>query len=447
MTPRRFTMANRQRNSTWLDRRTALEASAFTAATAAFGCLSASTSPAWGSEARHEIGPSGWWRWRGPFGNNHAAAGASVPNQVTSENTTQLAAIPGRGHSSPIVTDSSVYLTTADKTQGVQSVVAVSNNGGLRGVFPIHRGGLPRENHRKNTEASSTLAFDGERLFATFYNGGAIRLTCLTTDGQIQWQKTVGAYNPRQYKYGYAASPLLYRDSVIVVGDFDGPAFLAALDRRSGEVIWKTDRPRATSFSSPIVAHVAGRDQLLISGGKMVASYDPGNGRTLWQAAGATTMATCGTMVWDDQRVFASGGYPKSETVCVAADGTARMVWSNNVKCYEQSMLISDDHVYAVADNGIAYCWRASDGSTMWRERLDGPFSSSPVLVGDTIHVFNESGRGYAFKATPERFQQTGESQVADQIFATPAIVDDTMYLRVANGRAGDRQELLLAVR
>ena len=387
-----------------------------------------------------------WWRWRGPEGTNHAAAGVSGPASLERSKAAWSVNLPGRGHSSPIVVGDSIYLTTADKSAGTQSALAISRDGKPKWSQKIHQGGIPTENHPKNTEASPSLAFDGESLFGSFYNSGAIFLTKLSTAGKVLWQKKVGDYQPRQYKYGYAASPLLYGNSVIVVGDYDGPSFLAALDRQTGETNWKVRRPGRLSFSSPIVANVAGREQLLLSGADMVASYDPKTGALIWKVDDATTMATCGTMVWDDKYVFASGGYPKAETVCIAADGSGKVIWSNNTKCYEQSMLAHDGYIYAVADSAIAFCWRATDGQTMWRQRLGGKYSSSPLLVGDKIYVFNEAGNGFVFGATPQDFSGIAQTKIADEVFASPVVVEDTMYLRVADNR-GRRQESLLAIR
>lgn len=392
-------------------------------------------------------GELGWWTWRGPCGNNVAktaefAAGGITPGRVVWET-----AVPGRGHSSPIVTDRAIYLTTADTTAGTQSVLAFDRRSGKALWAEVaHQGGLPRENHRKNTEATPTVAFDGRRVIATFYNGDEIVASAYSPDGKRLWQKSVSRYTPERYKYGYAASPTLYGDTVIFASEYDGPSFLTALSLETGETVWQAQRPNSPSFSSPIVARVAGRDQLLISGSATIASYDPRDGAANWEVP-ATAMATCGTLVWDDQNVYASGGFPESETACVRADGSATLVWKNNQKCYEQSMLSFDGHVYAVTDQGVAYCWRASDGEMMWRHRLGGDYSCSPILVGDVIYAFNEGGQTFALRATPERFVDVGTGKIGDEVFASPAIVGDTMYQRVARGQADDRQEYLLAIR
>ncbi|MEM8667999.1 MAG: PQQ-binding-like beta-propeller repeat protein [Planctomycetota bacterium] len=389
---------------------------------------------------------SNWQTWRGPQGNNHVVG---APNILTTIDNSEIAwstLVPGRGHSSPIVYDDQIFLTTADKAAGTQSVLAITRQGKPAWQRVVHRGGIPAANHPKNTEASPSVACDGKSLFSAFYNDKAVRLTKLSLDGQVEWQKSVHSYFPSKYKYGYAASPCLYRDQIILVGDYDGDSFLASLDRNTGETIWKVKRPSKISFSSPIIANIAGRDQLLLSGCEQVASYDPANGSLLWRVPGATTYATCGTMVWEGDRVYASGGYPKAETVCIRADGSGKVLWANSVKCYEQSMLCHDGHVYAVSDGGVAYCWRGTDGKALWKKRLGGNYSSSPLLVGNDIHVFNERGEGFAFAASPSAFQERGRSRVGDEVFSSPIVVDDTMYLRVAVRRER-RQESLLAIR
>jgi outer membrane protein assembly factor BamB len=429
-----------------LDRRGALVAGLSAAASALPLDPSRSAAASDQAERQAENQIEQWWGWRGPRGNNHAAPGTRPPASIDRAAVLWSVDVPGRGHSSPIVAEDSIYLTTADKAAGTQSVLAFSRAGRPRWEKVVHRGGLPEKNHRKNTEASPTAAFDGEAVFAAFYNAGGIQLSKLSPAGELIWQRTVGPYRPQRYQYGYAASPLIEGDRVIINVDYDGDAFLAAVDRRNGETVWKIRRPGKMSFSSPIVGQVAGRRQLLLSGAEMVAAYDPDDGALLWRTPGATTMATCGTMVWEGDRVFASGGYPDAETVCIAADGSGQVLWSNRTKCYEQSMLVKDGYVYAVADNGVAYCWRGADGKTMWRERLGGKYSSSPLLVGETVIVFDEGGRGFVFAATPEAFDLQQEVKLADECFASPVMVGETLYLRVAE-TAGGRQEKLLALR
>ena len=144
--------------------------------------------------------------------------------------------------------------------------------------------------------------------------------------------------------------------------------------------------------------------------------------------------------------MIASGGYPDSQTAAVAADGSGRVLWTNRVKCYEQSMLCHDGYVYALADNGIAYCWNARNGQERWKQRLQGPVSSSPLLVGDRIHATNEKGTTFVFRATPQKYEQIARNKLGTEAFASPAVADNVLYMRVTQGRGRQRQEMLFAI-
>jgi outer membrane protein assembly factor BamB len=342
-----------------------------------------------------------------------------------------------------------------------QFILSLDRRTGMpRWETQISQGGFPAQNHPKNTEATPTVASDGQRLFATFFHHEKIQLTALSPDGKILWQQDLGPFNPQRYKYGYAPSPLIYRNLVIVAAEHDGESFITARDRQTGAQIWRTPRPSNITFSSPVVAHVASRDQLLLSGSEMVASYDPVDGRQLWTAPG-TTAATCGTMVWEGDLVVASGGYPKAETLAVRADGSGTVLWTNPQKCYEQSMLAYQGHVYALTDNGVMYCWRINDGKEMWKHRLKGPVSSSPVLAGGHIYWANEEGTWYVFKPNPSRFELVAENKLLDEAFASPAAVaniedgasgastsatDGRLFIRTATGTGAARKEFLFCI-
>ena len=388
-----------------------------------------------------------WPWWRGPNNNGIAEAGQDVPTSWSStKNVIWKTPVFGRGHSSPTVVGDRIFLATADEQKQIQYVVAFQRDTGKElWRKEISKGGFPRT-HPKNTHATCTVACDSQLLFVAFHHHAKVTLACLDINGKEQWKKDVGRFDPKVYEYGYAPSPLFYGKNVVLSGDYEGGGFIAAYDRVSGNQAWKVARPKQLSFSSPIVAKVADKDQLLISGCNLVAAYDPANGEKLWSTLG-TTMATCGTMVWQDDLVFASGGYPKSETICVKADGSGKVIWRNNQKCYEQSMLAYDGYIYAVTDRGIAYCWRASDGKEMWKARMcQAPISASPILVGDNIFLSDESGTTYVFKATPAQFSKVGQNRLGTDAFATPTVCGNRIYLRVANGKGRQRQEYLYCI-
>jgi outer membrane protein assembly factor BamB len=387
-----------------------------------------------------------WPCWRGPGGQNHAEPAQNLPATFSAtEHVLWKSPVPGRGHSSPIVVGNQIFLTTADEQRQVQSVLAFDRNTGKeRWQTVVNTGGFPGQIHSHNTHATPTLACDGERLFALFNNHGHAQLTALALDGRILWQIVAGDFEPERYKFGFAPSPLLFGPLVIVASEFEH-GFLAAFDRISGKEAWRVSREGIISFSSPIIARAAGREQLLLSGGDHLRSFNPLTGVLLWQAPGCSK-ATCGTAVWEAGLAFASGGFPEHETICTKADGSGEVLWHNGENCYEQSLLAHAGYVYAVDNDSIAFCWRASDGKEMWKHRLGGKVSASPVLADGRIYQINERGTLYVLRESAEKYDLLLKTQFGDEAFATPAICGGRMYLRVADRSASERQEFLYCI-
>ncbi|MFG0333755.1 MAG: PQQ-binding-like beta-propeller repeat protein [Maioricimonas sp. JB049] len=384
-----------------------------------------------------------WPWWRGPAGTGIAAAGQDPPIEW-SENTNVRwkATVPGRGHSSPILVGNQIFLTTADEKDQTQSVVALDRETGeLLWQTQLNRGGFAEKIHSKNTHATPTVACDGQAVYAVFPNHGRLQLAALTLDGEKLWEIDAGPFVPKKYEFGYGPSPLLHGGNVIVASEFE-QGFIAAFSTRDGSESWRIPRTDNTSYSSPIVARIAGREQMLISGADHVWSFDPLSGTLLWKEKG-TTKATAGTVVWEGDVVFASGGFPEGQTIAIRADGSGEILWSNGVSCYEQSMIAANGYLYAVNDRGIAFCWNGLTGEEMWKKRLGGPISASPVLARGNIYATNEMGTTFVFRASPDEFRLVAENQLGDETFATPTICGGRIYMRVASSATGERIETL----
>lgn len=401
--------------------------------------------PLTGSLAGH------WHQWRGPTSDNHAADNVSLPRKwdlATGEAIAWKTKLPGRGHSTPIFTRDGIFLTTADSDAGTQSVLRLDSlTGRIQDEYVLHRGTLPSRIHPKNSHASPSMAFDGERYFASFYTDDSIVLTALSSDGNQLWQAKVSAFKPSVFKFGYGASPIIEDDVVIVAAEYDGKdSGIYALDRKTGKHVWKIARPSNLNFSSPIVATIAGSRQLLIAGADTFSSYDPTTGHLRWQVD-TTTEAICGTVVWDNRQVMISGGNPVSGTWCVSADGRGKLKWSNRVMCYEQSLLAIKNYVFAVADSGVAYCWQTRDGTETWKKRLfAGGVSASPLLADGQLVVASERGKIVLLKASPDRFELIAEIQTGNSIFATPIAIGNRLYVRTGVNESGGHQEYLIAI-
>jgi len=400
--------------------------------------------------AGHSAVADNWPCWRGPDANNHASESTDAPiswNLQTGGNIVWKTPLPGRGHSSPVVIEDGIFLTTAEEGNQTQSLLKFDREGGrLNDQWILHQGTLPPRIQSNNSHASPTPSYDGESLFVSFFTDEAIWVTAMTTEGVEVWKTRVCDFKPTIFEFGYGASPLVEDDLVIVAAEYNGrDSGLYALDTRNGKIVWKAARPQTWTFASPIAATIAGQRQVLLAGGDEVTAYDPQTGRVLWTVE-AGTEAMCGTAVWDERSIIVSGGNPVHGTWCVSGDGTQTKKWENQVKCYEQSLLAIKNFVFAVADSGVAYCWRTRDGGEMWKKRLfSGSISASPLLANGRLYVASERGTVYVIAALPDRFDLLSENPTGDSIFASPVAVDDRIYLRTGVGQGSDRQEFLVA--
>lgn len=382
-----------------------------------------------------------WPWWRGPQRNGVANPNQDPPTEWSAtRNVAWKSPVPGRGHSSPTVVGARIYMATADQEQGTQSVLCYDRESGrLLWQTEVHRGGLMRKNE-KSSAASGTVACDGESVFVNFANSGAVFVTALGLDGKQRWQVKIDDYIIHQ---GYGASPALYRSLVLASADSHAGGCLAALDRKTGAIVWKRDRPKEPNYTSPIILHVDGRDQLLLTGCNTVSSFDPLTGDTFWEVKGATTECVTST-VTDGQRVFSSGGYPKNHLAAILADGSGKIEWETKDRVYVPSLLAKDGHLFGVLDAGVAACWQSDTGKEKWKKRLGGgEFSASPVLVGDRIYATAEGGSTFIFRADANKYEEIAVNKLGDQALASPTICGGRIYIRVVEQDGENRQEML----
>ena len=220
----------------------------------------------------------------------------------------------------------------------------------------------------------------------------------------------------------------------------------AALDRETGEFVWRNERPTKPNYPSPVIFEVAGKPQLLYTGCDLVTSLNPSTGKTNWEIEGATTECVT-TTVTDGTHVFTSGGYPTNHVSAVKADGSGEVVWQNKVRVYVPSMIAHEGYLYGVTDAGVAYCWESATGKKIWNGRLGGTFSSSPTMAEGRIYVTNESGMTFVYAATPEKFELLAKNKLGDHVMATPAFAGNQLIYRVAMRQSDSRQEWLYCLR
>jgi len=380
-----------------------------------------------------------WPALRGPTGDGIANPNQKPPLKWSaSENVVWKAPIPGRGHSSPIVVGDKVFLATAEEDREIQSVLCFERGSGKQlWKTHVHEGGMDRKGNKKASQASSTIACDGERLLINFLNRDAIYTTALDLDGEQLWQTRVSDFKTHQ---GFGSSPTMHGRLVYVTTDSPAGGVVAALDKTLGEIVWKQERPQKANYASASVLRLGGKDQVLVQGCDLVSSFDPLSGKKLWEMEGATTECVT-SIVTDGERIFVSGGYPRKHVQAIKADGSMQTAWESTLQVYVPSMIVHQAHLYAVQDNGVATCWRSDTGEEKWKARVGGTFTASLILVGDLLFGTNESGQTFIFKANPEKFELVAENKLGDEVYATPAICGGRIYMRVVEGKGQQRQE------
>lgn len=387
------------------------------------------------------VQPNDWPWWRGPSRNGTAVDGQYPIKWSSEAGIRWQASIPGKGHGSPIVIGNQVVLLTAVRDPDQQWALSFDRDTGKElWRTKVHEGGFVAKQNEKSTSANSTPSSDGERIFCNFLSHDAIYTTALDLQGQQLWQAKINDYVLHQ---GFSSSPMPYGPLVLVSADTKGgKGVLCGLNRATGKMAWSHARPALPNYPSPIVLNVAGKEQLIQIGCDKVTSLDPLSGSVNWEIDGATTECVTST-VTDGTHIFTSGGYPKNHLAAVKADGSGTIAWENPARVYVPSMVLKDGYLYAMLDAGVATCFKSDTGEEKWKQRVGGTFSSSLVLAGESIYATDEAGKTTIFRATPEKYEQLGENQLGNIVFATPALCGGRIYHRVAQSDGDKREETL----
>lgn len=391
-----------------------------------------------------------WPNWRGPSGDG-VSAGKGIPTKWSStENIAWKIAVPGEGHSSPIVWGDKVFLTSSLTEKNKRILLCIDR---LSGQTVWQRDVVqspPETVHRLNSRASGTPATDGKQVYVTFMRAegdeviapnvgserlitpGKIIVAAYDLDGNEKWKTNVGDFLSA---HGFNTCPVLFEDLVILNGDHDGNAYLVALDRQSGRQRWRTRRENKTrSYVTPIIREIDGITQMILSGSLCIASYDPRNGKRHWIVDGPTEQFVA-SMVYDGKYVFATGGYPERHTLAIRPGGKGNVTdthiaWrTTRGAAYVPSPIISGRYLLMVADSGIASCFEARTGKRHWMERLPGGHSPSPVSADGLVYFVSDRGVTTIIRPS-ETFAVIAKNELGEPVSASPAISQGQIFLR-----------------
>jgi outer membrane protein assembly factor BamB len=400
-----------------------------------------------------------WGQWRGPLGNGVAPHGRPPLSWSETHGVRWKTPIPGRGHSSPVVWGDRVFLTTAIPHGETHEPGAVAAPGAHDNVPPARdqrfvvlavdrrdgsiawqttvRTGRPHDStHETGSWASPSAVTDGAHVIASFGSAG---LYGLAPDGRVLWQVDLGDMQAL-HGHGEGSSPALHGETVVVNWDHEAGSFVAALDKRTGELRWKVPRQEGTSWSTPLVVEHAGRAQVVVAATRRVRAYDLADGRLLWECGGLSGNVVASPVAGDGY-VYAANSYDSRAMLAVRLDrargditGTDAVAWTRDRDTpYVPSPLLDGDALCFLKHyQGLWTCLEARTGRALFGpERLPGVGNvyASPVAAGDRVYVAGLDGTTAVLRRGPA-FAVLAQNRLDDSFAASPAIAGDALFLR-----------------
>jgi len=377
-----------------------------------------------------------WPAWRGPRGDGASLETNAPTHWSPTENLAWKTAVPGIGHSSPIVWGDRIFTATAFPEQEERALLCFDRRTGqIRWRQTVLTAPLEAKSG-ENSYASGTPATDGERVYVAFQDGKQVAIAAVDCDGKPLWLVRPGTF---QNDHGFSSSPILYEDKVILSAQGKQGNFLVALRRTDGQTLWKTalDNP-SNSFGQPLAGAVAGRPQIVLCGDKAVTSFDPKSGERLWFVENTSTDSVI-TPVFSEPAglLLTSSSWPKRELVAIKPDGRgnvtqSKIAWKNAPGApYVPSPIAVGGFFLTVAESGNdIYCFAAATGRILWHEPI-GHAHASPVRVGDLVYFLTDQGTTQVIRPG-EKYDLVAANELGERCFASPAISGGQILLRGA---------------
>jgi outer membrane protein assembly factor BamB len=405
-----------------------------------------------------------WPQWRGPEGTGISTETGLPLEWSRDKNILWKTPLPGRGHSSPAIWGNRIFLTADIEGEIIPGAKAVIHfNEGKEFKHPDSTGGDRRhtmkvlcldrdtgrllwertaydgkvydDRHRKGSYAAATPATDGIRVYAWFGTEG---IYCFDRSGKQIWKASLGPIPT--VGMGPGSSPVLFKDLVILLCDEDNGdnSFIAALDKKTGKVEWKTPRKVEASWATPLLVSTPERNELVCSGNQWIISYDPATGKELWRVKGHGSNAIA-TPLKGQGMVFVYAGFPEKHTLAIKLGASGDLTGSSNIvwtyergTAYVPSSILYDDYIYLMSDRGLLTCLDAKTGAVQYdngRIPIPATFTASPVAVDGKILLTSEDGDTFIIKAGPKH-EVLATNSVEEAVFSSPAISQGRIFIR-----------------
>jgi outer membrane protein assembly factor BamB len=400
-----------------------------------------------------------WPQWRGPLGTGVGPNAQPPIEWSESKHIRWKTALPGRGHSTPIIWDQYIFLTAAiphgdavrprfPERPGAHDnlllthdhefvVLAVSRrNGQLLWRKTVHQEVPHEAGHVSGSLASASAVTDGERLFAFFGSRG---LYCLDFSGKLLWKKDLGLMHSK-HGHGEGSSPALFGETLIVNWDQEVGSFLMALDKRTGRQLWKVARDEDTSWATPIVVEHGAKPQVIVPGTNRLRGYDLASGEVIWECGGLSSNIVA-SPVWSNGVVYAGSSYDTRALLAVQLDGargnvtgSSQVLWTRHRGTpYVPSLLLYGDSLYTLQHyQGVISRLDLRTGKDQGGPYRLGAITNvyaSPVGAAGRVYVTSRDGVTQVFSHSPAA-KTLAVNRLDDTFNASAALVGRELFLR-----------------
>jgi outer membrane protein assembly factor BamB len=398
------------------------------------------------------VSAENWPGWRGPRGDGTSLE-ENAPiswNGAEGKNVAWKVAIPGEGHASPTIWGDRIFVVSCLPESEERVLLSLDRRTG-KTLWQKTVVESPLESkHSLNSFASSTPITDGKLVYVAFLKvdgrtvpapnvgksrpitPGEMIVAAYDFDGNRQWISEPGEFISA---HGFCSCPVIFEDLLIVNGDHDGNSYVVALNRETGDTVWKTPRRHKTrSYVTPIIREINGQQQMVFSGSKCIVSLDPRTGKMLWNVEGPTEQYVA-SMVYDSEKFYMAAGFPTHHVMAVRPDGkgdvtNSHVAWhTQEVRCYVPSPVLVDKYLIVADDRGTANCFETSKGERIWQGRMGSHFSASLVTAGGLVYFQADNGQTRVVKPGPD-MEVVAENELGERSYASPAISDGQLFIR-----------------